>query len=86
MTDGGGGREVGGVQRVGYEFEGHGTIGQGRRLVDEFFAVGVFDPEFALVCADAIDGTLMQLAAFAVAGLIDREFDGRRTAVQDQDR
>ena len=38
MADGRRGREVAGVKRVGNELEGHGAVGQRRRLVDELFA------------------------------------------------
>ena len=86
MADGRRGGEVAGVERVGDQLEGHGAVGQRGRLIDELFAVGVLDPELAQIGADAVDRALVELAAFAVAGFVDRKLDGRRTAVQNQYR
>ena len=52
-----------GVQRIGYEFEGHGTGGQSRRLIDQLFAGRVLDPEIAQIGADAVDRALVELAS-----------------------
>ena len=58
MADGRRGREVAGVQRVGHQLEGHGAIGQSRRLIDQLVALGVLDPELAQIGADAVDRAL----------------------------
>ncbi len=71
MTDCHRGREVSGVKRVGHKFEGNGARGQGRILIDQLVAVGVLDPETALIGADAVDRAFMELAPFTVAGFID---------------
>ncbi len=84
MADGRRGGEVAGVERVGDQLEGHGAVGQRGRLIDELVAVGVLDPELAQIGADAVDCALVELAALAVAGLVDGKLDGRRTAVQNQ--
>ncbi len=77
MADGCRGREIAGVKRVDHELECHGEAGHRRRLVHELFAAGVLNPEFAEVGADAVDRALVQLEPPAVAGLIDRKFNGR---------
>ena len=69
MADGSRGGEVGGVERVGDEFEGHGTVGQSGGLIDELLAVGVLDPELALIGADAVDRALKEAIALAVSWL-----------------
>ena len=63
--------EVAGVKRVGHQLEGNGARGQIGGLIDQLLAVGVLDPERALVGADTVDRAFMQLAAFAAAGFID---------------
>ena len=61
MADGGRSREVAGVERVGNQLESDGAVGQRRGLIDELVAVGVLDPELALVGADAVDRALVEL-------------------------
>jgi hypothetical protein len=77
MADGDRGREVAGVKRIGYKREGYRARGQSGCLINELIAVGVLDPEFALVGADAVDCAFVELAALDVAGFIDRKLDGR---------
>ncbi len=86
MADGYRGREVGGVQRVGHQLESDGARGQSRRLIHQLLPVAILDPELAEIGADAVDRALVQLDARAVAGFIDGKLDGRRTAVQNQNR
>src|SRR6266568_4096838 len=86
MANRGGGREVAGMKSIGNQFECHGSRRQRRCLVDEFVALGILDPELAKVSADAVDCSFVELGALAVASFIHREFDGRRTAIQNQDR
>ena len=85
MANGGRGGEVAGVERVGDQLEGHGAVGQRGRLIDELVAGRVLDPELAQIGADAVDCAFVKLAALAVAGLVDRELDGGRTAVEYED-
>ena len=81
-----GGREVAGVERVGYELECHGAVGQRRRLIHQLFAAGILDPELAEIGADAVDRAFEEPCALAVAGFVHGEFDGRRTAIENQNR
>ena len=56
-----------GVQRVGHQLEGHGARGQSRGLIDQLFAVGILDPEFAQIGADAVDRAFVELVRWPSA-------------------
>ena len=64
-------REVAGVQYIGHQLECDRAVGQGRGLVHQLLALGVLDPELALIGADPVHRAFIQLAALAAAGLID---------------
>ena len=74
------------MERVGNQLEGNSAIGQRRRLVDDLLALRVLDPELAVIRADAIDRAFKELCPLAVAGFVHRKLDGRRTAIQNQNR
>jgi hypothetical protein len=59
------------VQRVRHQLERHRAAGHGRRLIHQFFAARIFDPELAQIGADAVYRTLEEPRPFAVAGLVD---------------
>jgi len=86
MANGRRGRVLIGVERVGHHLEGHGAVRQSRSLIHQLLARCVLDPELAQIGADAVYRALEKPGALAVSGLIDGKLDGRRTAVQNQDR
>ena len=75
-----------GVERVGHQLERDCASGQRGGLIHDLLVVGVLDPELSEVGADAVDGAFIQAFALAIAGLVDGELDGRRTAIQDENR
>jgi hypothetical protein len=70
MPDRSRGREVAGVQCVGHQPEGNRPVRQSRRLIHQLVAISILDPETALIRADPVHRAFMQLAPFAVFGLI----------------